>query len=62
MLVELTQWIDHQKKIAKSLTLGNNKVPTCYLRLVIDFLLRKWSPFSRIASQEYDHKMNMSKL
>jgi hypothetical protein len=61
MLVELTQWIDHQKKIAKSLTLGNNKVATCNSRPIVDVLLRKWFPFSKITSQEHDHKMKMSK-
>jgi hypothetical protein len=46
LIDQLTQWIDHPKKVATSLALGNSKSMTCYLGPILDVLLRKWFPLS----------------
>jgi hypothetical protein len=46
LIDQLTQWIDHPKKVATSLALGNSKSMTYYLGPILDVLLRKWFPLS----------------
>jgi hypothetical protein len=50
LIDQLTQWIDHPKKVAASLALGNSKSMTYYLRPILDVLLKKWFPLSTTPS------------
>jgi hypothetical protein len=50
LLVELTRWIECQKKAVTNLVSSKTKVDNCYLRSILDILFRKWFPLFEVPS------------
>jgi len=50
LLVELTRWMERQKRATTNLIFNETKAYNCYLGLIIDILFRKWFPLSKVPS------------